>query len=144
MKPSQVLHQLDARLRNLQVGAMVAAAATGDAVVAGPRGDDVDHPVPAGHQQPLQICHRRRQRDFVDDDEFAWNVIEAVFLLCEGRELAVTVGTAEAGIVQTVLPHLTVAVAGPFYSVADPNPNQDPNPPEPHVFGPAGFHIRIH
>jgi hypothetical protein len=54
---------------------MVAAAAAGDAVVAGPRGDDVDHPVPAGHQQPLQIGHRRRQRDFVDDDEFAWDVM---------------------------------------------------------------------
>ncbi len=75
---------------------VVSTAAAGDAVVAGPRGDDEDHPVPAGHQQPR---HHRRQRDFVDDDEFARDVIKAVFLLCDGRELAVTVRTAEAGVV---------------------------------------------
>ncbi len=105
MQPSQVLHPLDARLRNLQVSAMVTTAAAGDAVVAGSRGDDEYHPVPAGHQQPLQIGHLRRQRDFVDDDEFARDVIEAVFLLCDGRELAVTVRAAEAGVVQAINHH---------------------------------------
>ncbi len=85
--------------------AVVAAAAAGGAVVAGPRGDDEYHPVPAGHQQPLQIGHHRRQRDFVDDDELSRNVIEAVLLLCYGRKLAITVRAAETGVVQTVDHH---------------------------------------
>ncbi len=68
VQPGQVLHQLDAGLRNLQMGAMIAIAAAGSGVVAGPGRDDDDRPVAAGHQQPLQVRHRRSQRDFMDDD----------------------------------------------------------------------------
>ncbi len=68
VQPSQVLHQLDAGLRDLQVGAVITTATAGNAVVAGPGGDDDDHPVTTGHQQPLQVRHRLSQHDFVDDD----------------------------------------------------------------------------
>ncbi len=105
VQPSQVLHQLDAGLRDLQVGAVISTAAAGNAVVAGSGGDDDDHPVPADHQQPFQVSHHRRQRNFMDDDELARDVIEAVFLLCYGRKLALTVRAAETGVVQAVYHH---------------------------------------
>ncbi len=62
----------------------------------GPGVYDEDHPVPAGHQKPLQVGHRRRQRHLMDDDELARDVIKAVFLLSYGRKLALTVRAAEA------------------------------------------------
>ena len=112
VKPGEVLHQLDPRLRDPQVRAVVAAAAAWDGVVAGPRGDDEDHPVPAGHQQPLQVGHRRRQRDFVDDDDFSRDMIKAILLLCYSRKLALTVSAAEAGIVQAVYDHWSIGGKG--------------------------------
>ncbi len=84
VQPGQVLHQLDAGLRNLQVSTVVATATTGNSVVAGPGGDDDDQPVAAGHQQPLQVRHRRGQRDFMDDDKLTGDVVEAIFLLFYG------------------------------------------------------------
>jgi hypothetical protein len=96
MQPRQVLHQLDAGFRNSQVNAMVPTAAAGGTVIAGTRGDDEDFPVSACYQQPLQVCHRRCQGDFMDNEELTRDVIEAVFLLCDGRKLAVTIGTTEA------------------------------------------------
>ncbi len=91
--------------------AVVAAAAAWDGVVSGPRGDDEDHPVPAGHQQPLQVGHRRRQRNLVDDDEFARDVIKAILLLCYGRKLALTVSAAETGVVQAIYNHWSIGTS---------------------------------
>jgi hypothetical protein len=64
-------------------------------MLTGPRRDDKDPPLAAGQQYPLQVGDSGGEGDFVHNN-LAYHVKVAKFLLGNGLELAVFVGTAEA------------------------------------------------
>ncbi len=57
METCEVTHQLQARIRNQGVRAMVVIAAARRAQVSGPGSDDNHFSVPAGQQDSLQVGH---------------------------------------------------------------------------------------
>ncbi len=81
---------------------MAVAAATRLRQVPRARCDDNDSPIAASDDNPLQIGHRRSQRDLMDHHDLADRVEEAVLQFDDSRQLAIGVGAAETGIVQAI------------------------------------------
>ncbi len=81
------------------MSAVFVAAAAGLGQVPGPWGNDDDSPVAACKDDALQVGHRCGQCDLVDDHDLADHMEDAVILLADSRELTVSVGAAETGVV---------------------------------------------
>ncbi len=92
----------------MQLGAMVIAAAAWRGEISGPGSDNNRFPIPAGQQDSLQICHGSGESHLVDDDNLSHDMVDVVFLLRDGRELAFGIGAAKAGIVQAINYHWCV------------------------------------